>query len=105
MKMPTIDEIKSHLNLEHNEDDLLLITYASAARDAIENHLNRKIHEDSVPDSDSNGIVFNNAIKLAILMLVGHWYDNREPVITNGSAYILPLTYQILINPYRIIPL
>jgi len=50
-------------------------------------------------------MVINDAIKVAMLLLVGHWYDNREAVAVNSSAVVLPLAYQMLINPYRIIPL
>lgn len=105
MALPTIEELKAHINLDHDEDNALLATYANAAKTTIESYLNRKLYNDSVPDSDSNGIVINDAIKVAILMLAGHWYDNREAVTINGNASTLPLAYQMLINPYRIIPL
>jgi uncharacterized phage protein (predicted DNA packaging) len=105
MALPTIDELKAHINLDHDEDNDLLKTYANAAKITIENYLNRKLYNASVPDSDSNGIVVNDAIKVAVLMLVSHWYDNREAVTINGNVSALPLAYQMLINPYRIIPL
>lgn len=39
-------------------------------------------------------------IKQAILLLVGHWYANREAV-TPQAANELPMAVQWLINPYR----
>ena len=105
MAFPTIEELKAQTNLDHDEDNALLTTYANAAKNVIENYLNRKLHNDFVPDSDSKGIVVNDAIKVAIMMLVSHWYDNREAVTINGNASVLPLAYQMLINPYRITPL
>lgn len=40
------------------------------------------------------------AIKAAILLLVGHWYKNREAVSDNGPAE-LPLAVDALLAPYR----
>lgn len=105
MNLPTIEELKQQVNVDHDDDDNLLLTYSSAAKTTIENYINRKLYEDSVPDDCSNGMVINNVIKVAILMLVAHWYDNRGAVAVNSSAVVLPLAYQMLINPYRIIPL
>lgn len=105
MNLPTIEELKQQVNVDHDDDDNLLLTYSSAAKTTIENYINRKLYEDSVPDDCSNGMVINNVIKVAILMLVAHWYDNREAVAVNSSAVVLPLAYQMLINPYRVIPL
>jgi uncharacterized phiE125 gp8 family phage protein len=40
------------------------------------------------------------ALKSAILMLVGHWYDNREAV-TSGAVAELPVSVMALTAPYR----
>ena len=39
-------------------------------------------------------------LKVAILLLVGHWYQNREAVSAAGMAY-LPFAVEALIAPYR----
>ncbi|WP_173935107.1 head-tail connector protein [Chelativorans sp. Marseille-P2723] len=39
-------------------------------------------------------------LKVAILLLVGHWYQNREAVSTTGMAS-LPFAVEALIAPYR----
>ena len=41
------------------------------------------------------------AIKQAILLMVGHWYENRE-AITTSSAYELPLAAKVLLAPYQV---
>jgi uncharacterized phiE125 gp8 family phage protein len=41
-------------------------------------------------------------LKHAIKFLVGHWFDNREPVVLGTSSTSIPLTVQRLINPYII---
>jgi uncharacterized phiE125 gp8 family phage protein len=40
-------------------------------------------------------------IRLAIKMLVAHWYEAREPVLPGEDANALPLTVASLITPYR----
>lgn len=41
------------------------------------------------------------ALKQALLLLVSHWFVNREPV-TTGIAPTLPMTIDALIAPYRV---
>lgn len=41
------------------------------------------------------------AIKQAILLLVGHWYANREAVSAGGSPAELPMGVTALIDPFR----
>jgi uncharacterized phiE125 gp8 family phage protein len=40
-------------------------------------------------------------IRRAILLLVGHWYENREPVVM-GTATPLPMAVDSLLLPYRV---
>ncbi len=40
------------------------------------------------------------AIKAAILLMVGHWYENREAV-SEGSFSAVPMAVDALIAPYR----
>jgi len=41
-------------------------------------------------------------IKQAILLLLGHWYENREAVITGPITSELPLAVDSLLAPYRV---
>lgn len=41
-------------------------------------------------------------IKMAISMLVDHWYENRAPVIVGGTPAEMPLTVASLLGPYRV---
>lgn len=40
------------------------------------------------------------AIKTAMLLLIGHWFENREAVAV-GTATVLPLSVDVLLAPYR----
>lgn len=42
-----------------------------------------------------------SAIKAAILLLIGHWYANREAVAAGPNASELPLGVTALLAPYR----
>jgi len=43
------------------------------------------------------------AIKQAILLLVGHWYENREATIGGTMQHELPFAVEALLWPYRIL--
>ena len=42
------------------------------------------------------------ALKAAMLLHVGHMYENREPVIIGQSVASLPMAYDALVAPYRV---
>lgn len=42
------------------------------------------------------------AIKLAMLLLIGHWYENRETVNVGNITTTLDFTVEALLMPYRI---
>jgi uncharacterized phiE125 gp8 family phage protein len=46
--------------------------------------------DDEAPDLDQ-----------AALLLVAHWYLNREAVVANGTPAALPMAVEMLIRPYR----
>lgn len=41
-------------------------------------------------------------IKQAILLTVGHWFENRVPVVVGASFADLPMSAQYLLNPLRV---
>jgi uncharacterized phiE125 gp8 family phage protein len=41
-------------------------------------------------------------IRQAILMLVAHWYENREPVPPRTIGAVLPLSVEMMLEPYRL---
>lgn len=49
-----------------------------------------------------NGMVLNDAIKAAMLLILGHLYTNREDVITGTIATDLPMGSRSLLQPYRV---
>lgn len=43
-----------------------------------------------------------NPLRQAMLLLVGHWYENRETVVLGTIATELPLSVKALLFPYRV---
>lgn len=43
-----------------------------------------------------------NPLRQAILLLIGHWYENRETVVLGTIATELPLTVEALLFPFRV---
>ncbi|EPN1653252.1 head-tail connector protein [Cronobacter sakazakii] len=41
-------------------------------------------------------------IETAMLMLIAHWYANREAVVTNGSSTTVDLAVESFLQPYRV---
>jgi hypothetical protein len=35
-------------------------------------------------------------------MLVAHWYENREPVPPRTISAVLPLSVEMILEPYRL---
>ena len=42
------------------------------------------------------------AIRAAMLLLIGNWYENREAVVVGATVAELPLGVQSLLQPYRL---
>lgn len=62
------------------------------------------------PDRVANGIEIEfvcgyttqrQALKQACLMLIGHWYENREAA-ADGAPATVPMGYEALIAPYKV---
>jgi uncharacterized phiE125 gp8 family phage protein len=45
------------------------------------------------------------SIKQAILMMIGHWYENRQDVIAGRTATEIPMNSKYLLDPYRLVML
>ena len=44
-------------------------------------------------------------LRQAILLLVAHWFENRQPLTLDGDCVEMPLTVKALIAPYRMVSL
>ncbi len=94
-----IDKAKHHLNLDEtfDYDNDYLIHLIASAEDAISKRLNVKSLSHLV-DPNTGGLP--DSVIHSILLLVGNWYQNREPVAMGTSAKI-PYTFDFLADLNR----
>ncbi|NIG74675.1 phage gp6-like head-tail connector protein [Klebsiella sp. Ap-873] len=106
MPMPTIEQLRQQCRIDDDDtsSDALLTLYVGAARKRAENLICRKLYDETVPDGDPDGLVMSADICLAIMLLVGHWNDNREETSDVSKASI-PYGFRSILEPYRYIPL
>ncbi|NWN92292.1 phage gp6-like head-tail connector protein [Marinobacter adhaerens] len=99
--------IKNHIRVEldFSEDDALLETYATAAQRYAENYTGRTLYatKTEVPKDpeDKRALVLDDDITTAMLLLIGHWYANRESVVIGTTASEVPMAVEALLAPYR----
>lgn len=89
----SLGQVKQHLLIEHNADDLYLLDLISVAESAMTKRLNLKNLEDAVGD---NGMLSPTVIQ-SILLLIGTLYANRESV-SYANVNEVPHTLEFLIG-------
>lgn len=90
----TLSEIKMHLRIEEDQitEDGYLEGLEMAARIHTQNILQRDLDVSTTPEN----------VKLAMKLLLAHWYRNRE---STGAALVeLPLAYTALLFPEKDFP-
>lgn len=104
----TLPEIKQQLRLEEDftEEDALLTLLAGAVQRRTETYLNRKLYaaNETVPEADTDGLALPDDVKLGMLMLATHFYENRSSV-SEVDQLETPQSYKWLVGPYRFISL
>ena len=93
----TIDEIKAHLNLDHDLDDELLEAYKAATLEVCQKHIGKTFGEEETEKT----IPFTPAIKIGCLMYVAYLYTNREAVTDLANLKPAPMTISALWEVYR----
>lgn len=93
----TIDEIKAHLNLDHDLDDELLEAYKVATLEVCQKHIGKTFGEEETEKT----IPFTPAIKIGCLMYIAYLYTNREAVTDLANLKSAPMTISALWEVYR----
>lgn len=87
-------DVQQHLNLPGTADEVVVTRLIAAATDWLESQLGYKIavkYPTAVPP----------ALNQAVLMMVGHWYENREASLVGVNAQALPMSVSDIVNDYR----
>ena len=93
----TLDEIKAHLNLDHDLDDELLEAYKVATLEVCQKHIGKTFGEEETEKT----IPFTPAIKIGCLMYIAYLYTNREAVTDLANLKPAPMTISALWEVYR----
>jgi uncharacterized phage protein (predicted DNA packaging) len=99
--------VKDHCRIDPDvdEDDQLLKTYVSAAARYVENYTRRHLYKSADDDGyadDCDRLLLTEEVQAAMLLLVGHWYENREATVTGQATSKVPLAVDSLLQPHKI---
>ncbi|MBW4236635.1 MULTISPECIES: head-tail connector protein [Enterobacteriaceae] len=105
--MLTKEQVKHHCNIEQDftEDDAWIDTGIKAAERYVEKWTRRRLYEkadDPLYMADPDALLYGEDIEMAMLMLIAHWYTNRETVSTGSTTSALAFSTEALLQPYRI---
>jgi uncharacterized phage protein (predicted DNA packaging) len=95
MAYVTLDEVKAHLRIDFDDDD----TYITELIDVAENAISVELEED-LADLETEGAI-PKGLKHGILLLVGHFYAVKEPVVIGTITAKIPLTFEWIISAYK----
>lgn len=107
MAMIELITVRAHCRIDEDDtsEDSLLSIYAGAAKRYVETWTRRKLYEtndDPGFDTDQDRLLLDDDVRTAMLLLVGHWYSNREAVNIGNITSEVPLAVEALLQPYRI---
>ena len=87
----TVDELKTHLRIQHDEEDGLLESLLRQAK-AVANDYCRTDFDEDAPEP----------MRLAILLMAAHFYEYRDS--SDKAAYATMLSaFHALLYPHRVI--
>lgn len=85
----TIEEVKAHLRIQHDEEDELIEGFIAQAQAVAEDYC-RVQFEDTAPEP----------VRLAVLLMVSHYYENRDN--SDRQVYMtMRIAFENLLYPYR----
>ena len=95
MRYVTVEEIKRHLYVDSEADDIILADYIDASQEIIEKYLNVKLCDLVVDERLPYPLI------QAIKIMTGNLYNNRESVSFNAVPYKIPFSFEYLLQPYK----
>ncbi len=100
--MITLTDIKQQCRIDEtdNSEDAMLTFYLMAAKIAVSNHIDRKLFDSEKEKGDKDGVVIDEVLEMAMLLLVGHFYEHREAT-SDIQLHECPIGYEALLHPYR----
>lgn len=95
----SLEEVKTHLRIQHDEEDAYLEGLIAQAQAAAENYCRVSFASLSQPGT-GNVPAPPEPVRLALLLMVGFFYENRDiPDMTTYKA--MRMAFDSLLYPYR----
>ena len=86
----SVDELKTHLRIQHSEEDSLLESLIAQAQAVAEN-ICREAFENDAPEP----------VRLAVILMASYFYENRD--LSDKTGYTtMYAAFQALVSPYEI---
>jgi uncharacterized phage protein (predicted DNA packaging) len=86
---------KLHLRVEGDEENSLITGYLESAKSHVAMHCDRELVETAPIEPAQMGVTPD--VEQAVLLLVGHWYANREGVALGITSTTVPLAVERLL--------
>ena len=87
----TVDEVKTHLRIEDDDEDMYLESLIAQAQ-AVAEDFCRVTFDDRSPAPEP--------VRLAVLLFVSHYYENRDN--PDRAVYgTMRIAFENLLSPYR----
>lgn len=105
MALLTLETVKRHLRVFHDDDDAEIGLYQAAAETAVETYLDRPVlpPDATLPDPNTDdAIIVTDDIVHAILLLIGNFYELREADAESQGDAVLPRVVRTALAPYRV---
>jgi len=92
-----VQSVKTHLRVEldFTGDDALIASYITSAKAHVEQHCDRKL-VDGEPEEPEE-MAMTPDVEHAVLMLVAHWYSNREAAVVGSTSNQVQLGFERLL--------
>ena len=94
----TLEEAKTHLRVQHDEEDGLIEGLVQQAQTAAEDFC--RVSFEPFLNDDGAAVEAPGPVKLAILLMVGYFYEHREA--EDGAGFrTMRRAFMTLLYPYR----
>lgn len=100
--MVSLDRVKQHLRVDHGEEDELIQAYLASAAAYVGGYCDRQIVDPppaagEEPIDPETQMLITKDVEQALLLIVGHWYNNREAVVIGTITSAMPMAVESLL--------
>lgn len=104
--MLTVEQVKLHCRVDESSaiEDEWFSARIKSAEQHVQKYTRRTLYESQDSPGyaeDRDSLLYGEDIEIAMLMLIAHWYSNREAT-TAGVSSPLDFAVDSMLQPYRI---